>query len=74
MLPRSRRRENIRAWDREVIEGYSLRECDRIMWNDVAHTVTWRGSSDVSSLSGRPVRLKIVMRSAKLYAFQFATD
>ena len=58
----------------QAIEGYSLRECDRIMWNEVAHTVKWRGNSDVSSLAGRPVRLKIAVRSAKLYAFQFVRE
>ena len=56
-----------------AIPGYCLDECDRIMWNDVAHTVRWRGASDVSAIAGRPVRLRIVMRAAKLYAFQFVS-
>ncbi len=55
------------------LPGFTLDDCDRILFNDVAYTATWRGSSDVSSLVGRPVRLRIVMRSAKLYAFQFRT-
>jgi hypothetical protein len=42
------------------------------MFNDVAHVVKWQGRSDVGPLAGRPVRLRFVMRSAKLYAFQFA--
>jgi hypothetical protein len=51
--------------------GFALDECDRILFNDVAYTVKWKGKSDLSALAGRPVRLKIAMRSAKLYAFQF---
>ena len=53
------------------IPGFRLQECDRILMNDPAYTVRWKGNSDVSAWAGRPVRLKITMRSAKLYAFQF---
>lgn len=56
------------------IQGYALTDCDRILMNDVAHLVRWRGNPDVSPLAGRTVRLKIAMRSAKLYAFQFVDE
>ncbi|MBI3921580.1 MAG: hypothetical protein HY318_09205 [Armatimonadetes bacterium] len=56
------------------IPGYSLEECDRILFNDVAYTVKWRGKSEVSSVAGKPVRLKFFLRSAKLYAFQFRRE
>jgi len=55
----------------EPIAGYSLEECDTIMTNNVQHTVTWKQKADLSALAGKPVRLKFVMRSAKLFAFQF---
>ena len=55
----------------QPVPGFTLDECDRVLFNDVAYTVKWKGSSDVSALAGRPVRLKVAMRSAKLYAFQF---
>jgi hypothetical protein len=42
--------------------------------NDVAHVVRWKGNADVTPLAGRPIRLKIAMRSAKLYAFQFVGE
>ena len=53
------------------VPGFTLDECDRVLFNDVAYTVKWKGKSDVSALAGRPMRLRIAMRSAKLYAFQF---
>jgi hypothetical protein len=53
------------------IPGYTLDDCDRILMNDVAFVVRWKGNADVTPLAGKPVRLKIAMRSAKLYAFQF---
>jgi hypothetical protein len=33
--------------------------------------VNWKGRHDVSSLSGKPIRLRIDLKRAKLYAFQF---
>jgi hypothetical protein len=53
------------------IAGFTRDQADKIMGNDTAHTVTWKGSSDASALAGKPVRLHFDMRSCKLYAFQF---
>jgi hypothetical protein len=33
--------------------------------------VSWKGNTDVAPLAGKPVRLHIRMRAARLYAFQF---
>jgi hypothetical protein len=54
-----------------AIGGYGLMDCDRMLFNDVAYIVKWKGKSDVAKLAGRKIRLKVAMRSAKLYAFQF---
>ncbi len=64
-------RVEIQDADGKPIPIYQADQCDRILFNDVAYAVKWRGKGDVSSLAGRPVRLRVVMRSAKLYAFQF---
>ncbi len=53
------------------VPGFTLDDCDRVLFNDVAYTMEWKGKSDVSALASRPVRLRIAMRSTKLYAFQF---
>ncbi|MBN2455623.1 MAG: hypothetical protein JXB29_03655 [Sedimentisphaerales bacterium] len=55
------------------IEGFDLANCDTIMGNFPNKIVTWQGKSDLSALIGKPVRLRFVMRAAKLYAFQFKT-
>lgn len=57
--------------DGDPIEGFTLAQADLLQGNALRRIVTWRGSDDVSRLAGRPVRLRFVMRSAKLYAFQF---
>ena len=53
------------------IDGYSLEEADTVRGNGLAKTVTWRGSSEIGDLAGRPLRIRLVMRAMKLYAFQF---
>lgn len=56
------------------IEGYALADCDRIHTaNSTDRAVTWRhGKADVSSLAGKPVRLRVELQfGAKLYAFRF---
>ena len=63
--------EQVEQPDGTAVPGYSLSDCDRILMNDVAQVVRWKGKSDVSGLAEKPVRLRIAMTSAKLFAFQF---
>lgn len=52
-------------------DGFGFDEADVLTTTDVNQVVTWGGRSDVSALAGRPVRLKIHFKNAKIYAFQF---
>jgi hypothetical protein len=54
-----------------VVPGFSAIDSDPINGNYIARTVTWRGKKDVSQFAGKVVKLRFVMRSTKLYAFQF---
>ena len=56
----------------EPLPGYTLEDAVSVDRNGIAQEVWWRGGPDLGSLAGRPVRMRIRMRSAKLYAFQFA--
>ncbi|MBI2438415.1 MAG: hypothetical protein HYV36_06345, partial [Lentisphaerae bacterium] len=53
------------------IPGFTLAESVSVDRNGIAQEVWWTGGPDVASLAGKPVRLWIKMRGAKLYAFQF---
>ena len=53
------------------IPGFGFDACDPIHRNNVEKIVTWSGSSDLSKLAGRPVRIGFRLRGTKLYAFQF---
>ena len=52
-------------------EGYTFEDADTLTTTDINHVVSWNGNSDVSSLEGKNVRLKIRFKNAKIYAFQF---
>jgi hypothetical protein len=55
------------------IEKFTASDADEINGNYIRKVVTWNGSSDVKSLAGKPIRLRLVMRDTKLCAFQFTT-
>lgn len=53
------------------LPGHSLADCDIQFGDQVDRVVSWQGSADISSLAGKPVRMRIVMKDADLFAFQF---
>jgi len=55
------------------IDGFSLAECDEIIGDRLDYVVSWGGSSDVSALAGRPVRMRLVMHDVDLFSFKFET-
>ena len=54
------------------IAGYALADCPEIFGDELARVVRWRKGGDVRPLSGKPVRLRFVLKDADLYSFQFA--
>lgn len=57
--------------DGRPLEGFSLADCQEVFGDALQRTVTWKAGGDVSSVAGRPVRLRFVLRDADLYSFQF---
>lgn len=53
------------------IPGFTFSDAQEIIGNEIKRIVTWRGKEDVSSLEGKPVRLKIYLKDANLYSFKF---
>ncbi|MGH8018351.1 MAG: LamG-like jellyroll fold domain-containing protein [Opitutaceae bacterium] len=60
------------------IPGFDVDDCIYVHGNSVERRVQWLDGNtireDVSSLSGRPVRLVVRMRGASLYALQFVSN
>ena len=59
---------------RRPLPGYSLADAVSIDMNGVAQEVWWRSGPDLSRLTGRPLRLRLRLRSTKLYGFQFPNE
>ena len=62
----------IRDADGSGIAGYALAQCRALTADAIRQRVTWDGDAGLAALAGRPVRLKFILRGAKLYAFGFA--
>ena len=54
------------------ISGFALEDCQPMIGDTIQRIVAWGTNHDVSELSGKPVRLRFVMRDADLYSFCFA--
>ncbi len=57
--------------DGRTAAGLALSDCPEIYGDAVEHTVTWQQGSDVGALAGQPVRLRLTLRDADLYALGF---
>ena len=57
--------------DGDPLEGLSLEDCPPLVGDKIDGTVKWKGGTDLSRHSGKPVRLRVRIRDANLYAFRF---
>lgn len=53
------------------VPGYTLNDSQEIIGNEIKRIVSWNGKEDVSSLEGKPVKLKIYLKDADLYSLKF---
>ena len=53
----------------EVIEPFSLTNCEAIASDSIRHPLQWQGAASMESLGDREVRLRFHIRNAELYAF-----
>jgi hypothetical protein len=54
-----------------AIEGFTFEDSDELLGDFIAQQATWKGNGDLRALAGSPVKLRIRMRDADLYALQF---
>ncbi len=66
-------RVEIRDEQGKPIPGYTLDESPEIYGDEIERVVAWSNGPDVSTLAGRPVRLRFLMRDADLYSIRFRT-
>jgi hypothetical protein len=56
----------------KALPGFAIEDCPPNFGDAIERTVTWKNGGDVSSLAGKPVRLRFALQDADVYAFQFA--
>ena len=64
-------RVEMRNVDGNPIQGFTFDESKETYGDHVERIVSWESGSNVSSISGMPVRLCFSLRDADLFAFQF---
>jgi len=64
-------RVELQGTDGQPIEGFALTDCHDVFGDSLERVVSWKAGPDVSQLAGKPVRLRIVLRDADLYAIRF---
>ena len=55
----------------EPLAGFGLEDADPITSSGQSQVVTWNGSSDVSGVAGKAIKLRFAFKNAKLFSFQF---
>jgi len=55
------------------ISGFSLADSELLFGNEIAREVSWKGGAGLGALAGRPVRLRVRLENADLYAIRFVS-
>ena len=61
----------IQSKEGKTIPGYSIEESGILIGNEIKGVVSWKKNSNLSKLSGKPVRLLFKIKDADLYSIQF---
>jgi hypothetical protein len=61
----------IQDLDGKPFAGFSLADAKELYGDEIAEAYSWESGGDASSLAGRPVRLRFVMKDASLYSYRF---
>ena len=64
-------RVEVRDSKSKPIPGYTLRDCPEIYGDAIEQVVSWKDGSDVSNLTGKPTRLRVVLKDADLFSIRF---
>jgi hypothetical protein len=58
--------------DGKPYPGFALDDCPPLFGDAIDRAVTWNDGGDVSRLSGKPVRLRFLLRDADLFSLTFS--
>ena len=55
----------------QPIKGYALEDSVELIGDQIERAVRWKGGPDVSALAGKPVRLRMALKDADVFALRF---
>jgi hypothetical protein len=58
----------------EAIPGFTLKESDALVGDNLAGIATWQGRADLSSLRGKPVYVRFHVVNSELWQFRFGSN
>lgn len=53
------------------IPGYAAADCDLLIGDEIDRKVTWKKNDDLTTLQGKTIQLRFIMKDADLFALQF---
>jgi len=73
-VPSGRLRAEILDANGKVIEPFTLANCQPVKADGTIIPVRWKGAEDLSSIAGKPVRIRLELKNGKLYSFWVSGD
>jgi hypothetical protein len=67
-------RVEVQGADGAPIPGFTLDECPEIYGDHIERVVAWEGGADLAAVAGKPVRLRLALKDADLYALRFQLE
>ncbi len=55
----------------KAVPGLSLKDCQAMIGDSISATAKWEGNPDLGALSGKPVRIRFVLKDGDLYSYCF---
>ena len=64
-------RIEIQDADGNPLPGFTLADSHELFGDAIVRVVSWKSGADVSSLAGKPVRVRLELKDADICSFQF---
>jgi hypothetical protein len=55
----------------QPLPGFALADCEETFGDAIERPVAWRSGKDVSTLAGKPVRLRFALKDADVFSYRF---
>lgn len=55
----------------KAINGFALEDCQALKGDAIGMEARWKDGADLSSLAGKPIRIRFQLQNADLYSLQF---